>query len=145
MRLIYSFYLPLQPKLSFHGYNSDMSLRRNTRKKPLRDFAVREKVASWLLLAAFLPMLVLSSLHTHSPQSRAAVAASYQQAAQDECSECVRHLPHAGHFTTATTPLHPCVFCQFLSLTYLFVAVATIIKHTIKAFSPSINYRQTLR
>lgn len=63
-----------------------------------------------MLLAVFLPMFVVSSLHVHP------VAHS----ATDECEECVHHLPHAGHIgSVAIGCFSDCVLCQFLSLPFL--------------------------
>ena len=74
---------------------------------------MRQRLASWALLAVFLPMMVLSSLHTHEES----------EAWQTECNECVHHQPCAGHLTDGTFALHDCVLCQFLSLPYLTAAV----------------------
>ena len=62
-------------------------------------------MASWLLLAVFVPMLLLSSLHIHG----------YEQAADDLCTECVNH--HCGgHLGQQTLSLDNCLLCQFLTL-----------------------------
>ena len=73
----------------------------------------RRYVASWLLLAVFLPMLLLSSFHFHENHV----------SEQTECTECVAHHCH-GHFTQADISFDACVLCQFLSLT-LIAAVLT--------------------
>ena len=77
---------------------------------------LKRHISAWLLLAVFVPMLVLTALHTH------AVASSVS----DECVECVNHQPHSGHLTTTTQTLTDCVLCQFFSLQYLETAVATL-------------------
>ena len=69
-------------------------------------------MAARLLLAVFLPMLLVSSFHIHAVSS----------AGDDGCNECVQHQCH-GHLTQLTTELHECVLCQFLSLTYTSAAV----------------------
>lgn len=75
----------------------------------------KRHIASWVLLAAFLPMLVVASLHIHPQVSFGG----------DACTECIHH--HCGgHLTQQTTPFHACVLCQFLTLTMLAVAVATV-------------------
>ncbi|MBR7124996.1 MAG: hypothetical protein IKC86_00100 [Prevotella sp.] len=69
--------------------------------------------ASWMMLAVFVPMLLLSSLHVHTAQSDDA----------GQCAECVRHQCH-GHLTLSKVTAGDCVLCQFLMLTL--VAAATI-------------------
>ena len=50
-------------------------------------------------------MLLLSSLHIHS----------YEQTADDQCTECVHH--HCGgHIGQQTLSLDDCLLCQFLTL-----------------------------
>lgn len=73
----------------------------------------RRYVASAVLLAVFLPMLLLSSFHVH-PEAHLE---------EDECQECVHHVPHAGHFTSGTTCGFDCVLCQFLTLPFLLAPV----------------------
>ena len=68
--------------------------------------------SSWVLLAVFLPMFVLSSLHVH-PQAHDE---------EDYCEECVHHLPHAGHISSQTFCAFDCVLCQFLTLPFLIAA-----------------------
>ena len=67
---------------------------------------LKRHISAWLLLAVFVPMLVLTALHTH------AVASSVS----DECVECVNHQPHSGHLTATTQTLTDCVlaYCQNL-------------------------------
>ena len=69
--------------------------------------------SSWVLLAVFLPMLLLSSLHVH-PEAHLE---------EEGCKECVHHVPHAGHFTSGTTCGFDCVLCQFLTLPFLLALV----------------------
>ena len=69
----------------------------------------RQHLSSVLLLAVFLPMLLLSSFHIH-PEV-------YLE--EDFCDECVHHEPHAGHFGIQTFCSFDCVLCQFLSLPFL--------------------------
>ena len=75
---------------------------------------IKQRWTGWLLLAAFLPMLLLSSLHTHSEEE-------YWH--EEGCDACVHHQPCAGHLNDGTISLHDCVLCQFLSLPYLTAAV----------------------
>lgn len=69
----------------------------------------RRYIASWVLLAVFLPMLVLSSLHVHG---------SGVTASATECADCVHHSCH-GHMIAMSHWTHDCVLCQFLTLTFL--------------------------
>lgn len=91
-----------------------------TRKMP--NFAAvntkaRRKLAAWGLLAVFVPMLIIASLHVHS--SAEGIAAS-------TCAECVHH--HCGgHLGQQTPSLHACVLCQFLTLPMMATVVAAII------------------
>jgi hypothetical protein len=77
----------------------------------------RRHIASWLLLAVFVPMLILSSLHVHERS----VAAP-----EKECVDCVHHSCH-GHLTQMASWTHDCVLCQFLSLTFVAFGVACLI------------------
>ena len=62
-----------------------------------------------MLLAVFLPMLVLSSAHVHS----------YSHSSMLECSQCVHHMPHNGHIAKAQVGIHDCILCQLVQLTFL--------------------------
>lgn len=59
-------------------------------------------IASIILLATYLPMVLLSSLHTHHDTVDS----------HDNCLQC------AGHFETHHHHQHDCLFCNFLSLYY---------------------------
>ena len=74
----------------------------------------KRHIASWLLLAVFVPMVVLSSFHVHED-----VAAS----TMTECADCMQHNCH-GHLTQTATWMHDCVLCQFITLS--FVAIGTV-------------------
>lgn len=73
-------------------------------------------IASWILLAVFVPMLLLSSLHVHEE------AASLWDT---ECTDCVHHCCH-GHLSQAVSWVHDCVTCQFLTLTMLTAIAVTV-------------------
>ena len=74
-------------------------------------------IASWLLLAVFVPMLMLSSLHVHEISEAVGV----------ECVECVTHTPHAGHFSGSTLHVDTCVLCQFLAISFLAAAMLAVL------------------
>lgn len=65
--------------------------------------------AARILLAVFLPMLLLSSAHLHLQETAAPTT---------ECYACEHHLHHDGHISTAQH-LQKCVLCQFLTLPFL--------------------------
>ena len=76
---------------------------------------IRRQISAYVLLAVFLPMLVLSSLHIHESAENA----------EASCTECVHH--HCGgHLTQMTKHMHECVLCQFLTLPML-VAAAVLL------------------
>ena len=77
----------------------------------------RRHIASWLLLAVFVPMLLFSSLHVHEDNAAEAETA---------CADCVNHSCH-GHLTQMATWTHDCVLCQFLTLTFVATAAVSLI------------------
>ena len=88
----------------------------------------RRQIASWLLLAVFVPMLVFSSLHVHEDGDSVAVT---------ECADCLHHSCH-GHLTQIATWTHDCLLCQFLTLTFVATAAVTLLI-TFKVFSSRID------
>ncbi|UKK52357.1 hypothetical protein [Prevotella sp. E2-28] len=77
----------------------------------------RRHIASVLLLAVIVPMLLLSSLHIHEDNATVAVT---------ECTDCLHHSCH-GHITQTVSWTHDCVLCQFLTLTFVAVGAVTLI------------------
>ena len=73
----------------------------NVKRKQIR--------AARVLLAVYLPLLLLTMLHVHRP-------AAY---VEDVCAQCVHHEPHAGHISSHTPSLHECVVCQLTTLQYI--------------------------
>ena len=80
---------------------------------------MRRHISAIVLLAVFLPMLLLSSFHVH-PETHLEGAA---------CKECVHHVPHAGHFGTQTFCTCDCVLCQFLTLPFLMATAVVLVIH----------------
>ncbi|MBQ9561755.1 MAG: hypothetical protein IJV10_05705 [Prevotella sp.] len=78
-------------------------------------FEKRRHIASIVLLAVFVPMLLLSSLHVHHIAN-----------AEDDCTECVMHHCH-GHLGQLTTVEHNCVLCQFLSMSFVAATAVAIV------------------
>jgi hypothetical protein len=105
----------------------------------IRTFAAvnltkKRHIASWLLLAVFVPMLLLSSVHIHETG----------ETIETECADCVHHSCH-GHMTVTPHWAHDCVLCQFLTLTLLTAAAmaVTVYVHVCKEYraNPLCGYR----
>ena len=105
------------------------------------NLTTKRHLASWLLLAVFLPMLVFSSLHVHE----GAVSQ-----AEKECTDCIHHRSSDGrlpsknchaHLTQTATWAHDCVLCQFLTLTMLTAAAAAV---TVYIHVCKLSYSQPL-
>ncbi|MBQ3857149.1 MULTISPECIES: hypothetical protein [Segatella] len=62
-----------------------------------------------ILLAVFIPMLLLSVTHIHHESERS----------EQACYECLHHINHAGHITNQTVSIDHCILCSFLSLPYI--------------------------
>ena len=72
------------------------------------NLTTKRHIASWMLLAVFVPMLLLSSVHVHETG----------ETIETECADCVHHNCH-GHLTAMATWAHDCVLCQFLTFSML--------------------------
>ena len=72
------------------------------------------------MLAVFLPILLLSSLHVHQSA----------EAAEETCVDCL-HNHCGGHLTQTTVHMDDCVLCQFLTLPML-AAVAVVVTIALK-------------
>jgi len=77
---------------------------------------MKRHIASIVLLAVFLPMLILASVHTHDTGTIYA----------DECNECLHHQCH-GHLGELTTTMHACVLCQFLTLSFVATGILSVV------------------
>jgi len=76
----------------------------------------RRYYSSLVLLAVFLPILVLSSFHVH-PEAHLD---------GNHCEECLHHIPHSGHFSSLSVCSFDCVLCQFLTLPFLVGALVVL-------------------
>jgi len=88
--------------------------------KNIRTFApvnirIKRHIASWMLLAVFVPMLLVSSIHVHE----------LTNFDSGSCNECVQHHCH-GHLVELTASMHQCLLCQFLTLTFVAAAVFAV-------------------
>ena len=92
----------------------------------------RRYYSSLVLLAVFLPMLLLASFHVH-PEA---------QIEGDYCKECVHHLPHAGHFSSQTFCSFDCVLCQFLTLPFLLAPAVVFTAKKLRYAAPLFQTEQ---
>lgn len=93
----------------------------------------KRRFSAWLLLSVFMPMLLFSSLHVHQ-----------QTASQQDCTECVNHVPHGGHLSFNTLDVHDCVLCKFTSLSFLLVAglvAGAVAREHADRTSPRLSFR----
>ena len=68
-----------------------------------------------MLLLVFVPMLLLSSLHTHNElQDVTAI-----------CKQCLHH-PHHSHFDASSFQVSHCVLCQFTVIPFVVAAAIRI-------------------
>lgn len=63
-----------------------------------------------ILLVLYAVLLVATSVHVHRSSSAWI---------EDSCLECVNHLPHNGHLTSAAQLMHDCVLCQLHAAVYI--------------------------
>ncbi|MBR1883180.1 MAG: hypothetical protein IJ808_09275 [Muribaculaceae bacterium] len=68
-----------------------------------------EKIAAWVLLSVFVPMIGLSALHVHP----------IVEVTNVHCNDCVTHTCHSGHITTLQVHLDDCVLCSFAGNQYV--------------------------
>ncbi|MBO4215954.1 MAG: hypothetical protein J5888_06470 [Bacteroidaceae bacterium] len=94
----------------------------------------RRYYSSLVLLAVFLPMLVLSSIHVH-PETHLE---------EGSCQECVHHLPHAGHFGSQTFCAFDCVLCQFLTLPFLVAPMVVFVAKDFTHIAPLCPEKQSV-
>ncbi len=65
-------------------------------------------IAPYVLLAAYMPLLVALSFHTHTDQHSEAT----------ECPDCAHHIHHKAHLAETAVMAHDCVYCQLTSSSY---------------------------
>jgi hypothetical protein len=86
----------------------------------------KRNIASWVLLAIFVPTLFFASIHVHHSDN----------SEDTECVDCVHH-QCSGHLTQQTTFEHVCLFCQILTLP---MVAATIVRFIIYREKFKANY-----
>ncbi|MBP5365798.1 MAG: hypothetical protein J6Y82_07725 [Bacteroidales bacterium] len=72
----------------------------------------RRRIPALLLLAVYLPMLLLSSVHTHRHTH------SEAETLIENCADCLQHHCN-GHVSETDVRQHDCVLCKFLTCSYL--------------------------
>jgi hypothetical protein len=95
----------------------------------------KRHIASWVLLAVFVPMVVLASLHVHP----SAVLT------ETVCDDCVHH--HcSGHITVYDMQMHACVLCQMVSLPFLAATVVAVIlyQHVVRRSHGAASSRTSI-
>lgn len=71
---------------------------------------------SRILLAVFVPMLMLSTFHIHTEGFGDDIG----------CSECMHHVRHS-HLSTADFCIGQCVLCQFQTLPFIAASLTAVI------------------
>jgi len=79
------------------------------------NMETKRNITSWVLLAVFVPMLLLSSVHIH-----------HNGAAEASAVECM-HDHCLGHMTKQAPGIHACVLCQFLTLSFVAAGIAAVV------------------
>jgi len=77
----------------------------------------KRQTTAWILIAVFIPMLFLASLHRHIP---------VEPGTEDTCYACLHHIHHNAHLNTLAHHTGDCVLCHFLSLPFLATATLAI-------------------
>ena len=77
----------------------------------------KRQTAAWILMAVFIPMLFLASLHRHD---------TVGQSQEEVCYACLHHIHHDAHLNTMAHHTGDCVLCHFLSLPFLAIATLAI-------------------
>ena len=78
---------------------------------------LKQRWSARILLAVFVPLLLMASVHVHH----------YSMPAETACYECAHHIPHDGHLTGSLPSISPCVLCQFLSLPSLAPSALSVV------------------
>lgn len=104
---MYCFFTTFKFYQFFHQENNRTFATVNTMMK--------RHIASWMLLAVFVPMLLMASVHVHE----------FTKFDTSSCNECVQHHCH-GHLVELTASMHTCLLCQFLTLTFVAAAVFAV-------------------
>lgn len=72
------------------------------------------RFAAWVLLVAYLPLLVSSAVHMHQPTATM-------------CDDCAHHVEHPSHFAESAVTMQDCMFCHVASIVYFGVALTALV------------------
>lgn len=72
---------------------------------------MKRGISGIVLLAVLLPVLLAASGHRHMHVSLPDHGG--------ECSDCLHHIPHAGHLSNGNPGMEDCVLCHFISLPFI--------------------------
>lgn len=86
----------------------------------MTDKRWRYRIA-WLFIAAYLPMLIASVLHSHPLPGN------------DVCYDCSHHIDHPAHFSSCDNTNHNCLYCHLLSLPKAACPAAAVVVAAIAA------------
>ena len=89
----------------------------------------KQRLFAWMILSVYVPMVLLASLHVHSPISISKAI---------DCVECHTAVHHSGHITTSNHHIDECLSCRFLS-TQIDVP-RTVISHVVKQVAAHLEY-----
>lgn len=92
------------------------------------DKRLKRKLSAWLLLLAYVPIMVAISLHVHNDNSGSVA---------EGCVQCAHHIHHDGHLNAYNSTAHDCVLCQFASLPFV---AATAVVLTVAVCASHIAY-----
>lgn len=91
-------------------------------------------IAPWVLMVAYLPLLLSLSFHKHEAH----------EGQFDKCPECAHHLAHRSHMAEAGLSPHDCIYCQLTASEYLCCAFNSLdYDIPLTGFLSSINICET--
>ncbi len=74
------------------------------------------RIAPFILLVAYLPLVLASIFHSHTLPS-----------STSDCPDCVRHVAHPAHFSDIGIQSHDCIICQVLSVVYIGITMLAVV------------------
>ena len=86
--------------------NFVLPLRRMGSKHLHNGISSRQRLFAWILLSVYVPMVLLASLHVHSPNDFSKPVG---------CDQCHTAVHHSGHITVGKHHIDDCLSCRFLS------------------------------
>lgn len=81
----------------------------------IKTLEMKRRLAAWLLLSVFVPMMVMAVLHSHESSSGVV-----------SCADCDHHVAHSGHINILGNHDCNCLLCQFTSIVFLGSAAVDI-------------------